>query len=204
MIALGIMEAESARRAVLWQYLSAQPEFGCVLCVGSHQEFLAGLKPLATKPRLVLADIHLPGLTGLADLRQRLPEVALFILSGHRQAECVVAALREGAAGYLEYPAPLPLLKQSLLLVAAGGLVIGPQVAQLLTRHFRPDPPPASRADLTVREQQVLRGLTAGLSYQGIADQLCLSIDTVRTHVRQVYRKLGVNSRPGLLAKTLN
>lgn len=205
MIALGIIEAEPARREALWQYLSAQPEFACVLCVGSHQEFLAGLKQLATKPRLVLADIHLPGcagLTGLADLRQRLPEMALFVLSGHRQAECVVEALREGAAGFLEYDTPLPLLKQSLLLVAAGGLVIGPQVARLLTRHFRPAPPPVPRTDLTVREQQVLRGLTDGLSYQGIADQLCLSLDTVRTHVRQVYRKLGVNSRPGLLAKT--
>jgi DNA-binding NarL/FixJ family response regulator len=206
-IALGIIEIEPARRAALWQYVSAQPEFACVLCVGSHQEFLAGLKQLATKPRLVLADIHLPGcagLTGLADLRQRLPEVTLFILSGHRQAECVVEALREGAAGFLEYDTPLPLLKQSLLLVAAGGMVIGPQVARLLTRHFHPAPPPALRTDLTVREQQVLRGLTAGLSYQGIADQLCLSLDTVRTHVRKVYYKLGVNSRSGLLAKTLN
>ncbi|TPG64603.1 LuxR C-terminal-related transcriptional regulator [Hymenobacter nivis] len=207
MIALGIIEVEPARREVLWQYLSAQPEFACVLCVGSHQEFLAGLKQLATKPRLVLANIQLPGcsgLTGLADLRQRLPEVTLFILSGPRQAECVVEALREGAAGYLEYLAPLPLLKQSLLVAAAGGLVIRPQVAQLLTHHLYPALLPALPADLTVREQQVLRGLSAGLSYQGIADQLCLSLDTVRTYVRQVYRKLGVNSRAGLLAKTLS
>ena len=111
MIALGIIEAEPTRREALWQYLSAQPEFVCVLCVGSHQDFLAGLKQLETKPRLVLADIHLPGcsgLAGLADLRHRLPEVALFILGGHRQAECVVEALREGAAGYLEYSAPYP------------------------------------------------------------------------------------------------
>ena len=87
--------------------------------------------------------------------------------------------------------------------MAAGGLVIGPQAARLLTRHFRPAPPAAPRAALSVREQQVLRGLTDGLSYQGIATQRCLSIDTVRTHVRNVYRKLGVNSRTELLNKLL-
>jgi hypothetical protein len=108
-----------------------------VLGVGSHQEFLAGLKQLATTPRLVLAD-----------LRQRLPAVALFSWSGQRQAACGVEALREDAAGYLEYPAPLPLLKQSLL-VAAGGLVSGPRVARLLTRHFHPAPPPAPRTART-------------------------------------------------------
>ncbi|MGI4823099.1 MAG: response regulator transcription factor [Janthinobacterium lividum] len=53
------------------------------------------------------------------------------------------------------------------------------------------------------RAQQVLRGLAAGHSYQGIADQLCLSLDTVRTYIRHVYRKLEVNSRSGLLAKLL-
>jgi DNA-binding NarL/FixJ family response regulator len=137
------------------------------------------LPHVATPPNLVLADIHLPGcsgLTGLAGLRQQLPAVEIFILSGHLQAECVVEALREGAAGYLEYPAPLSLLKQSLLQVAAGGAVISPRVARLVTRHFYPTPP-APRADLSAREQQVLRGLADGLSYQGIADQLCLSND---------------------------
>jgi DNA-binding NarL/FixJ family response regulator len=203
MIALGIIEVEPARRAVLWQYLSAQPEFACVLCVGSHQEFLAGLKQLTTKPRLVLTDIHLPGcsgLTGLADLRQRLPEVALFILSGHLQVECVVEALREGATGFLDYDIPLPLLKQSLLQVAAGGAVLSPRVTRMVTRYFYPAAP-TPPAGLTAREQQVLRGLADGLRYQGIADQLFLSLDTVRSHVRQVYRKLNVNSRTEMVAK---
>ena len=115
------MEVEPARRAARWQYLSAQPEFACGLGVGSHQEFLAGSKQLATKPRLVLADLQLPGCSGLTGLRQRLPAGALFSLSGYRQAECVAAA----------------------------GLVIGPRVARLLTCHFHPAPPPAPQTDLT-------------------------------------------------------
>jgi DNA-binding NarL/FixJ family response regulator len=97
--------------------------------VGTHQEFLAGLKQVATLPQLVLADIHLPGcsgLTELAGLRQRLPTMEIVILSGHLHGECVLEALREGAAGYLEYLVPLPVLKQSLLQVAAGGAVISP------------------------------------------------------------------------------
>jgi DNA-binding NarL/FixJ family response regulator len=204
MIVLGIIEAEAARRAALWQYLSAQPEFACVLCTDSHAAFLDGLAQVATVPHLVLADMRRPGcadLTGLASLRQRLPQVEIVLLSGQLQTECVLDALREGVVGYLEDDTPLPLLKQSLLQVAAGGGVISPRVARLVTRYFRP--PTVRTPLLTAREQQVLRGLTAGLRYQAIADQLHLSIDTVRSHVRQVYRKQGVHSRPGLLAQLL-
>ena len=204
MIALGIIESEPGRRATLRQYIGAQPELACVLCVSSHVEFVAGLAELASLPRLVLVGVYVPGhsgLLGLADLRQRLPEVEVVVLSGHPQAECVVEALRAGAAGYLEYATPLPLLKEALLQVAAGGAIISTRLARVAARYLHSALATTPPADLTTREQQVLRGLADGLSYQGIADQLFLSLDTVRTHIRQVYRKLDVNSRPGLLAK---
>jgi DNA-binding NarL/FixJ family response regulator len=205
MIALGIIEEQPAQRHVLNQYLGEQPEFDCVLSVGSPQAFVAGLAGLVVPPALVLFGLGThksPHLPQLASLRQRLPQAEILVLSEHLDAARVLAALHAGAMGYLEQSTPLPLLKDYLLQVAAGGAAMSPQAARFLVRYFQPQPATPT-PDLTRREQDILRGLSAGLSYQGIADLLCVSIDTVRSHVRQVYRKRNVNSRTELLSKLL-
>ena len=205
MIVLGIIEEQPAHRAALGQYLGGQPEFDYVLGVGSPQDFAAGLAGLVVVPTLVLFGVGARSsahLRQLASLRRRLPQAEVLVLSEHLDADCVLEALRAGAVGYLEKSTPLPLLKEHLLQVAAGGAALSPRVARLVAHHFHPQPA-APTPDLTRREQDIVRGLAAGLSYQGIADQLFLSIDTVRSHVRQVYRKRGVNSRTELLAKLM-
>ena len=208
MIYLGIIEDQAAIRDALGAYLGAQPEFECVLSAASHEEFMAGLAGLPVPPTLVLSDIGLPGrsgIEGLAVLRACLPDVEVVMLSVYTDAERVFEALRQGAVGYLEKTTPLPVLKEHLLQVAAGGSPMSPGVARHLTRYFRPAPaaPAAAppRATLTAREREVVLGIEEGLSYQRIADRLFLSIDTVRSHIRQVYRKLEVNSKGELLAR---
>jgi len=205
MITLGIIEDQAAIREALCEYLGAQPEFDCVLCAASHEEFMAGLAGLATPPALVLSDIGLPGrsgIEGLAVLRQVLPEAQVLMLSVYTDAERVFEALRQGAVGYLEKTTPLPLLKEHLLQVAAGGSPMSPSVARHVARYFaasRPASPPA--AGLTARELEIVRGIEDGLSYKLIAERLFLSLDTVRSHIRQVYRKLEVNSKAEILIK---
>jgi DNA-binding NarL/FixJ family response regulator len=202
-IILGIIEDQPAIREALCEYLGAQPEFDCVLCVGSHEEFMAGLAGLPVPPSLVLSDISLPGrsgIEGLAVLRQVLPTAEVLMLSVHTDAERVFEALRQGAVGYLEKTTPLPLLKEHLLQVAAGGSPMSPSVARHVTRYFAPRP--AVPADsLTPREHEIVRGIEDGLSYKLIAERLHVSIDTVRSHIRQVYRKLQVNSKAEIMAK---
>lgn len=205
MIPLGIIEDQTAIREALCEYLGAQPEFDCVLCAASHEEFMAGLAGLATPPTLVLSDIGLPGrsgIEGLAVLRQVLPAAEVLMLSVYTDAERVFEALRAGAVGYLEKTTPLPLLKENLLQVAAGGSPMSPSVARHVTRYFaasRPVAPPAPL--LTPRELEIVRGIEEGLSYKQLAERLHVSLDTVRSHIRQVYRKLEVNSKSEIILK---
>jgi DNA-binding NarL/FixJ family response regulator len=203
-IPLGIIEDQVAIREALCEYLGAQPEFDCVLCAASHEEFMAGLAGLAVPPTLVLSDIGLPGRSGIAGLsvlRQVLPEAEVLMLSVYTDAERVFEALRAGAVGYLEKTTPLPLLKEHLLQVAAGGSPMSPSVARHVTRYFAPRPVVPAADALTPREQEIVRAIEDGLSYKLIAERLHVSLDTVRSHIRQVYRKLQVNSKAEVMAQ---
>jgi len=203
-IPLGIIEDQAAIREALCEYLGAQPEFDCVVCAASHEEFMAALAGLAVPPRLVLSDIGLPGRSGIEGvtvLRQVLPQAEVLMLSVYTDAERVFEALRAGAVGYLEKTTPLPLLKEHLLQVAAGGSPMSPSVARHITRYFAPRPVVPAADALTPREQEIVRAIEDGLSYKLIAERLHVSLDTVRSHIRQVYRKLQVNSKAEIMAK---
>ena len=214
-LALAIIEDQLPIRKALQDYLCVQPEFRCVLVAGSVEEFLGGLATAEAPPQLILSDIGLPGLTGIEGLpliQQVLPEAQVLMLSVYADAERVFEALRAGAVGYLLKNTPLYQLKEHLLQVAAGGSPMSPGVARFVVQAFQQQPMAAPMAlplerllpePLTTRELEIVRGIEDGLSYQLIAERHHISIDTVRNHIRSVYRKLQVNSRGELMAHAL-
>ena len=212
-LALAIIEDQAAIRETLYEYLCAQPEFHCVLLADSVEAFLEALPTAAVPPQLVLSDIGLPGLSGIEGLpliQEQLPEAQVLMLSVFADAARVFEALRAGAVGYLLKSTPLAQLKESLLQVAAGGSPMSPGVARFVVQAFQQAAPrpaalgrPLSAESLSARELEVVRGIEDGLSYQLIADRHFISLDTVRSHIRNVYRKLQVNSRSELLAHAL-
>ncbi len=205
-IPFALIEDHPALRAALHEYLCAQPELSCVLVAGSVEEFIAGLATLKTPPTLILSDIELPGRSGIEGvrlIRQRLPEAQVLMLSVYTDAARVVEAIAAGAVGYLVKSTPLPQLKEALLQVAAGGSPMSPGVARHLIERFQPARVAAAGAGaehLTPREQEVVHWVEEGLSYKLIAAQLFISPDTVRNHIRAIYRKLEINSKGELLA----
>jgi DNA-binding NarL/FixJ family response regulator len=202
---LAIIEDQISYRESLYDYLNEQPEFSCVLMADSIEDFLANLYRAPHLPTLILCDIGLPGVTGiegLPQLLQQLPHAQVLMLSVYTDAQRVFAALCAGAVGYLVKSTPLPHLRDNLFQAAAGGSPISPSVARHIVRFFQPTSK-LIKEPLTPREKEVLKNIEAGLSHKLIAERLFISLDTVRNHIRQIYRKLQVNSKGELLAKSL-
>ena len=209
---LAIVEDQPAIRDVLSEYLCQQPEFRCELVVDSIEVFLAQLAANpGFRPDLVLCDIGLPGLSGIEGLphiRARLPEAQVLMLSVFTDAEQVYQALQAGAVGYLVKNTPLVQLKEHLLQVAVGGSPMSPAVARHVVQAFQrlsraPAAPQAATEPLTARELEIVQGIEDGLSYKLLATRLFISVDTVRNHIRAVYRKLQINSKGELMARAI-
>jgi DNA-binding NarL/FixJ family response regulator len=210
---LAIIEDQAPIREALSEYLCEQPEFRCELVVDSVEAFLTGLITVAEPPQLILSDIGLPGRSGIEGLpliKAQLPEAQVLMLSVYADAERVYEALCAGAVGYLLKNTPLAQLKEHLLQVAAGGSPMSPGVARYVVQAFQRLATPAAPVakapatePLTARELEIVRGIEDGLSYKLIAERYFISLDTVRNHIRAVYRKLQINSKGELLAHAL-
>jgi len=152
------------------------------------------------EPQVVVVDMATPGLDAL-DAIGRLADVPVLSVSGSTEHGAVLAAVRAGAAGYLVGPVSMVRLTDAVRRLAAGEAVYSPGLAELvLEEHGRA----ASVVDrLTEREADVLRSLVSGKGYKEIAYDLHISVDTVRSHIRKVYRKLQVHSAPEAVARAI-
>lgn len=155
------------------------------------------------RPDVILMDIVMPGLDGVqatAQLQDRAPEVRVLLLTRSADAEMAVAGLRVGAAGFMRKDTELELLAQAVRDTAAGQSVVDPVVVARLVDQLR-DAPEAGiglrpvSSPLTDREWEILDGLCVGLNPDQIADAFVVSVETVRSHVKSIFRKLDVHSQ---------
>jgi DNA-binding NarL/FixJ family response regulator len=161
-------------------------------------------------PDIVLCDLRLQGASGLdlcRRLRERDPERRVVLLSVYDDEQYLFQALRAGASGYLLKRINGAELVRQLELVAAGETVIDTALAgravdaaaRLQSGEFWP----GARHGLTHRESEVLSLMVTGLSNRGIANKLVVGDETIKSHVRSIYRKLDVNDRAGAVAAAL-
>ncbi len=153
---------------------------------------------------VLMADVGLPdgsGLELIAECRDLRPEVESMVLSVFGDAENVFNALQAGASGYLLKSDSAEKIVEHILDLMAGGSPLSPTVARLLLNRTRQSSehnvtlPQAQIDQLSAREISVLRLITLGYSYAEVADQLHVSLHTINAHIRNIYRKLRVNSR---------
>lgn len=149
-------------------------------------------------PDVVLMDINMPRMTGVevtGILKKLYPEVKILVLTMHNHDEYFLAAIREGADGYLLKDAPFDQVIEAIRSVARGENVIHPSMTKKLLNLHQQKKPEEDENALTEREKEVLQCLVEGLSNKEIADKLFISDKTVKIHVSKIFKKLNVKSR---------
>lgn len=163
---------------------------------------------LQVKPDLILMDLKIPGESGLeaaVQIKAALPECKILILTGVEINATIFKALQNGVDGYILKEVTPDELVRAVRQVAAGGTYLHPTVTQRVLAKFSTDnihkPPSITRAEkplienLSEREREVIQGVALGQSNREIAETLIVGEETVRTHLKSAFRKLGVNDR---------
>ena len=204
-ITVSVIEDENSIRTSVKAFLKKQPEFECGIVADSVESFLEQLKNGAT-PDVVIVDIKLPGLSGISGisyLKEKFPTMEFIVFTSYGDWELVFDSLRAGAGGYLLKGSDLMEIKDAVLLLYSGGAPMSPEIAKKVIKYFSSEKITKVGEALTIKERQVVDGLVEGLSYKMIGGKLGISIDTVRFHIKHVYRKLHVNSKAEVIGKSV-
>lgn len=203
---VGIVEDNKKIRDLIQRYLDMQEELSCPVAVDSVEEMMDYLEE-HSNPDVILMDIQLPGMSGIEGIgliKEEYPEIEIIMLTVYHDSNKIFDSLCAGASGYLLKHTSLPEIKESILKLLDGGAPMSPQIARKVIGYFNEQQPKKNvESDLTPREHDIVNGLVDGLSYKMIADRYDISIDTVRAHIRNIYKKLHVNSKAEVIAKSL-
>lgn len=183
--------------------------------INSHEEFLLGgsyadaesaMKGLINQPPdVALIDIHLPGMSGIeliAEFSAKHSIIRFVVFSSMNDDENVFNALKAGAKGYILKSGMAREILDGITDVFNGGSPMSSTIARRVVESFNKVPEVNTEMQkLSAREQEIIAMLAKGLRYKEIADKLFISSETVRTHIRNMYEKLAVNSRTDALNK---
>ena len=169
-------------------------------CIGSYLDCESMLMKIPSiEPDILLMDIKLPGMNGIEGVRRVKtikPELNILMLTIHEENESIFDALCAGACGYLVKKTHPDRLLEAIEEAYEGGAPMSSHIARKVTTFFqKSNKLAADNTLLTDREQEILKELTSGKTYYAIAMTLNISKDTVRFHMKRIYRKLHVHSQ---------
>ena len=204
-IRVSIVEDDQGVREALTGIIHNTPGLQFVAAFGSAEEAAENLP--AKNTDVALVDINLPGRSGIelvGELKAAHPKLHLLMMTVYEDSEQIFNSLQAGATGYLLKRARPAEIVDAIQSVFRGGSPMSPEIARkvVLFFHKRRDET-AKIEQLTKREVEILTLLAKGSLYKEIADQMGVSLDTVRTHLQHVYQKLQVHSRHEAVSKFL-
>jgi len=202
MIHVVIIEDIREIREGLQMLIDSSDGFACSKTFANAEQAIAELPTLC--PDVALMDIHLPGINGIEAVRKlkNLCHGTQFIMSTiYEDDENIFESLKAGASGYLlKKTAPSKIL-DAITEVYSGGSPMSSQIARKVIASFQHKDSIDETNILTPKEKEILKQLSKGLRYKEIADEMKISIETVRSHARKIYEKLQVQSRTEALNK---
>jgi DNA-binding NarL/FixJ family response regulator len=205
LLRVAIVEDDRTTRDGLATLIDGTPGFRCVGKYPSIEEALQKFR--GVQAHVMLLDVNLPGVSGaegVRALRERHPATEVLMLTVYADEDKVFQSICNGAVGYLLKKTPAARLLDAIREAATGGAPMSPEVARKVVTLFRKTAPHGQADEpLTPQERRLLQLLTEGHSYQSVGEQLGVSVNTVRSHVRNVYDKLHVHSKSEAVGKAL-
>ena len=207
MLRVAIIEDDNELRKFMEETVNSCSDFFLDGSFSSAEDFKNNFYKLS-ELNVAVMDINLPGMSGIQcieELKPKNPKVQYLICTVFEDSMNLFNALCAGATGYILKSAGEEEFIKAIEDISAGGSPMSPQIARMVVGSF-----PAKKSnldllnDLNKREREILDLLAAGFRYKEIADKLFLSIETVRTYIRDIYSKLHVHSRTDAVNKLYN
>lgn len=152
------------------------------------------------KPEIILMDLELPGMNGIdaiAAIKKINPGIELIVNTIYENSDLVFQALCAGASGYITKNTSHSVLLEAIDEVINGGAPMSSKIAKMVVNSFQKNP----NSPLSPRETEVLELLSKGKSYSMIAQELFITKETAKSHIKNIYSKLQVNSKSEAIAK---
>lgn len=196
-ISIAIVEDEKNYNNALKKVINYQQDMKVVAQFFDGNDALKNLPDIS--PDVVMMDIQLQDMLGIEiieKLKKEMPETHFIMCTSFDDDEKIFNSLKAGAMGYLVKGESMDKILSSIRDVYNGGAPMSFSIARRVLQHFEKKLPEIKGFDeLTEREKEILELLSEGLLYKEIADQKCISMDTVKKHVGNIYRKLHVNNK---------
>lgn len=202
MIDVAIVEDNTDVRETLSLFIGESDGFNCEYIYPDCESALANIPQKL--PDVVLMDLGLPGKSGIEGiqiLKKKLPDLDIIVLTIQEDDDSVFDSLRAGASGYLLKNSDPNKILESIKEVLNGGSPMSSAIARKVISSFHAL---SHESPLSIRETEVLKKLCDGQNYKVIADALFVSGNTVRMHIKNIYKKLHVHSRGEAVKKALN
>lgn len=203
MITVSVVEDNDQFRNALESIIKGQDDFALAGSYENAEKALDGL--MENPPDIVIADISLPGMRGtelIVHLKDKMQQTQFMVCSIHDDNNTIFEALKCGASGYiLKDPVTAAEIIKAIRDLYHGGSPMSPYIARKVIGSFQKPSVKDEKSLLSLREKEVLELLAKGLLYKEIADQLDVTHETVKKHLKNIYQKLHVQNKIEALNK---
>ena len=188
-------------------YSLGEPDYKVIFDAGSANEFMQQMQQALQEPHIAIVDINMPGKNGIEgvwEIKERWPEIKVLMLTVFEDEEKIFGAIRAGANGYLLKKDSPQKIIDSIEQVYAGESPMNGMIAAKVLDYFQQQQKKnlaIANSNITEREKEILQLLIKGLSYKDIASSIYISVETLNSHIKNIYRKLNVHSRSELAAR---